>query len=124
MRRYQVTTVQRIVSKFNYAFKGLFIAFSTDNSFKVHFSASIIIIISGLFLRFNSFEWIIITICIGQVLIAELFNTAIEYIVKMFTDEYHELAEKLLDISAGAVLMSVIIAIVLAFLIYYPHFIK
>ncbi len=115
-------TINRIAKKFHYAIKGLFIAFTTDNSFKVHFAVSLPVVISGILLRFNFFEWIIISLCIGQVLIAELFNTAIEYIVKMFTDEYHELAEKLLDISAGAVLMSVIVAIVLGCFVYIPHF--
>jgi diacylglycerol kinase len=112
----------RIYHKFKYAINGLKIAFTTDNSFKVHFTAAIIIIISGFILHFERFEWIIISIAIGEVLIAELFNTAIEYVVRMFTDEYHELAEKLLDISAGAVLMAVILSIILAGFVYVPHF--
>ncbi|MGL1894218.1 MAG: diacylglycerol kinase family protein [Spirochaetaceae bacterium] len=117
-----MSAIKRIKNKFTYAFKGLYIAFTSDNSFKVHFAVSIPIIISGFILNFSSFEWIVIIISIGQVLVAELFNTAIEYIVKMFTDEYHELAEKLLDISAGAVLLAVIISAILGCLIYIPHF--
>ncbi len=116
--------MKRIAKKFHFASRGLKIAFTTDNSFKVHFIASIIIIISGLLIKFNTFEWIAISISIGLVLISELFNTAIEYIVKMFTNEYHELAEKLLDISAGAVLMSVILAVVIACFIYIPHIVN
>lgn len=116
--------INRIRRKFGYATRGLFIAFTSDNSFKVHFAVSIPIIISGFLLGFNRLEWIVISFTIGQVLIAELFNTAIEYIVKMFTDEYHKLAEKLLDISAGAVLMSVLLSIVLGCFIYIPHFIS
>lgn len=115
--------INRIRRKFGYAIRGLYIAFTSDNSFKVHFTAAIPIIVSGFLLDFNRFEWIVISFAIGQVLIAELFNTAIEYVVKMFTDEYHALAEKLLDISAGAVLMSVILSIVLGCFIYIPHFI-
>ncbi len=115
--------LNRVIKKFSFAFKGLRIAIVTDNSFKIHFVFALPIVASGFFLGFNQFEWIIVSISIGIVLIAELFNTAIEYIVKMFTDEYHELAEKLLDISAGAVLVSAILAIVLALLIYIPHFI-
>jgi len=111
----------RVFTKFNYAFKGLKIAITTDNSFKIHFIFVLPIILSGFLLNFNQFEWIIISISIGIVLIAELFNTALEYTVKMFTDEYHELAEKL-DISAGAVLMSAILAFVLALFIYIPKF--
>lgn len=117
-----MTTRNRIQKKFGYAFRGLYIAFTSDNSFKVHFAVSIPIIISGFILDFSRFEWIIIILSIGQVLIAELFNTAIEYIVKMFTDEYHELAEKLLDISAGAVLLAVIISAILGCFVYIPHF--
>ncbi|OQY36703.1 MAG: hypothetical protein B6229_09505 [Spirochaetaceae bacterium 4572_7] len=112
-----MTNLRKIISKFNYAFKGLKIAFTTDNSFKVHFIVSIIM------LKLDRFEWIIISLSIGNVLIAELFNTAIEYIVKMFTSEYHELAEKLLDISAGAVLLSVFLSITLACFVYIPHLI-
>ena len=115
--------INRIIKKFNYAFKGLKIAITTDNSFKIHFIFVIPVVASGFYLQFNHFEWIIIILSIGIVLIAELFNTSIEYLVKMFTDEYHELAEKLLDISAGAVLMSAIMALVISLFIYIPHFI-
>ena len=115
--------LNRIVKKFNYAFKGLKIAITTDNSFKIHFIFVLPVVASGIYLRFNQFEWIVITLSVGIVLIAELFNTSIEYLVKMFTDEYHELAEKLLDISAGAVLISAIMAIVMGLIIYIPHFI-
>jgi len=113
---------KRIINKFTYAFKGLRIAITTDNSFKIHFVFALPIVISGFILDFTQFDWIIISIAIGIVLISELFNTAIEYVVKMFTDEYHELAEKLLDIGAGAVLLASLLAVVLAVLIYIPYF--
>lgn len=114
--------INRIGKKFNYAFKGLKIAIITDNSFKIHFIFILPVVASGLYFRFGQFEWVIITLSMGIVLISELFNTSIEYLVKMFTDEYHELAEKLLDISAGAVLMSAILAVVMALFIYIPYF--
>ncbi|MBN2657954.1 MAG: diacylglycerol kinase family protein [Spirochaetales bacterium] len=107
--------------KFGYAFKGLRIAVKTDNSFKIHFLFAFPVVLSGFFLHFNRYEWMTVVISIGLVLVAELFNTSIEYLVKMFTDEYHELAEKLLDISAGAVLTAAIMAVVLAAFVYYPY---
>ena len=60
----------------------------------------------------------------GLVIVSELFNTAIEFLVRMFTQEYHELAEKLLDISAGAVLFSVITALVMALILVVPRLLK
>lgn len=114
--------INRVVKKFGYAFKGLRIAITSDNSFKIHFVFVLPVVFSGIILRFNRFEWIVIVLSIGIVLVAELFNTSIEYLVKMFTDEYHELAEKLLDISAGAVLMSAITAFVMGLFVYLPYF--
>lgn len=111
----------RVIKKFINAFRGLKIAITTDNSFKIHFLFIPPVLVSGIYLKFDQFEWVVITISIGIVLIAELFNTSIEYLVKMFTDEYHELAEKLLNISAGAVLMSAILSIVLGLFIYVPY---
>lgn len=113
--------LKRIAKKFGFAFKGLKIAITTDNSFKIHFIFVIPVVISGYILHFDRFEWIVIVLSIGIVLVAELFNTSIEYMVKMFTDDYHELAEKLLDISAGAVLMSAIVAFVMGLFIYLPY---
>ncbi|MBN2618094.1 MAG: diacylglycerol kinase family protein [Spirochaetales bacterium] len=114
----------RLRKKFKYAFRGLYIAFTSDNSFKIHFGVAIPVIILGFLLSFNPYEWIVIIFCIGLVLISELFNTAIEFLVRMFTGEYHKLAEKLLDISAGAVLLSSIISILLGLIIFIPHFIR
>jgi diacylglycerol kinase len=111
----------RVFNKFKYALKGLKIAIITDNSFKIHFIFVLPVIVSGFLLQFEQLEWIIVTLSIGIVLVSELFNTSIEYLVKMFTDEYHELAEKLLDISAGAVLVSAIMAVILGLFIYIPY---
>ncbi|QEN06282.1 diacylglycerol kinase family protein [Thiospirochaeta perfilievii] len=113
--------INSVLFKFKCAFKGLFIAFTSDNSFKIHFAATISVIFSAILLEFSKSDWMIIILLIGLVLVAELFNTAIEFLVKLFTDDYHELAEKILDISAGAVLLSVIISIIIAVFIYLPY---
>ncbi len=113
----------RVIFKFSCAFKGLGIAFSTDNSFKVHFAVGVILIALGFFSHLQLWEWGVLIIALGLVVISELFNTAIEYLVKLFTQEYHELAEKLLDIAAGAVLFASFIALSLGALVFIPRFI-
>lgn len=110
--------VQRIIFKFSCAFKGLFIGVTTDNSFKTHIAVSILVIGAGFYFQFDWIEWCLIAFAIGFVFISELFNTAIEHLVKLFTDQYHELAEKLLDISAGAVLFASITSIVVGCIVF------
>lgn len=111
----------RVRKKFRHAFHGLFIAFTTDNSFKAHAVFSVVALALSIGLRLDLTGWALIFVAIGLVIVAELFNTAIEYLVRMFTSEYHALAEKLLDISAGAVLFASFIAVVLASLVFIPR---
>lgn len=110
----------RVAKKFRHAFTGLHVAIATDNSFKVHLLVSGLAIALGIWLRPSLTGWALIVLAIGLVFVAELFNTAIEYLVRMFTTEYHELAEKLLDISAGAVLFASFTALGLAALVFVP----
>lgn len=114
----------RVVFKFSCAFKGLGIAFTTDNSFKFHFSAAVTVTGLGFFLHLELWEWTTLIIAMGLVVVSELFNTAIEYLVKLFTQEYHELAEKLLDIAAGAVLFATFVALALGALVFLPRFLR
>jgi diacylglycerol kinase len=110
----------RVLRKFGHAFTGLRVAFSTDNSFKAHLGFSLLAVFLAFWLRPDQNGWALIVLAIGLVFVAELFNTAIEYLVRMFTTEYHELAEKLLDISAGAVLFATFTALTLAALVFLP----
>lgn len=110
----------RVAQKFRHAFQGLHVAFSTDNSFKAHLLFSAIAVGLAVALRPSLTGWALVVLAIGLVFVAELFNTAIEYLVRMFTTEYHELAEKLLDISAGAVVFASFTALALAALVFIP----
>lgn len=56
---------------------------------------------------------------ISLVIVAELFNTAIEKVVDLITDRYHPLAKLVKDISAGAVLIAAINSIVVGYLLFF-----
>jgi undecaprenol kinase len=112
--------LKRIFEKFRVAVVGIKIAISTDNSFKTHIVFMLLSIILGFYFALSPLEWALLIFVNGLVFVAELFNTAIEYLVRMFTQKYHELAEKLLDISAGAVLFAAIVAIIIGIILFGP----
>jgi diacylglycerol kinase len=112
--------IKRIFNKFRVAFVGIKLAIVTDNSFKTHIVFMTLSVGLGFWLALNPTEWALLIFANGLVFVAELFNTAIEYLVRMFTQKYHELAEKLLDISAGAVLFAAIVAIIIGMIIFGP----
>ena len=51
-------------------------------------------------------------------------NTALEYVVDLITDEYHELAKKAKDTAAASVMLASIIALVIGLIVFLPYFIK
>ncbi len=53
------------------------------------------------------------------VLVAEMFNTAIEAVVDMVTQTYHPLAKFAKDIATGAVLITTLNALAVGFLLFF-----
>jgi diacylglycerol kinase len=88
---------------------------------KIQILAGIVAVAISLLLHISKIEFIIILICIGLVWSAELFNTALEYIVDKITNEQAAWARKTKDASAGAVLILALIALVIGIIIWEPY---
>ncbi|MBO5349828.1 MAG: diacylglycerol kinase family protein [Clostridia bacterium] len=105
---------------FIYALKGWKQALKTEKNLKFDCIVAIIIIVFGFILKISISEWIVCILLIGLVIFAELMNTAIETVVDMYTTEKNKLAGKAKDISAGAVLVTAIIAAIIGCIIFIP----
>ena len=66
-------------------------------------------------------EWIAVILCIGMVIGAELFNSAIERIVDLVSPQRHPLAGQIKDIAAGAVLICALTALIIGLIIFIPY---
>ena len=65
-------------------------------------------------------EWIALLICIGAVLAAEAFNTALEALADRISTEYSPLIRDAKDLSAGAVLILAIMSATVGLIIFLP----
>lgn len=110
--------MKRVLRKFGNAFRGIAEAIRIENSFKFHFVAAIAAIILGFVLDISEEEWAVLVIVIGLVLVAEMFNTVVELLARMVTREQNELARQFLDISAGAVLVTSFISVIVGIVIF------
>lgn len=97
---------------------GLIVAIKTESNIKIDIIATILVIIAAIIFKLNYIELLVIVLTIGLVISAEMFNTAIENTVDLITEEYNEKAKIIKDISAGAVFVTSIIALVVAFIIF------
>ena len=74
----------------------------------------------GIILKISRIEWIICIILFGFVISLELVNTAIENAVDLITQEINPKAKIIKDVSAGAVLVAAITAVIAGLIIFVP----
>ncbi len=112
---------QGIISAFNAAINGIIYTFKYERNMKIHYFIAVIVFIASLFWKLNSIEMLMVIFSISLVVIAEMFNTAIEKAIDMVTEEYHELAKISKDVAAGGVLIAALNAVVVGYTLFYDR---
>ncbi|MEW4488556.1 diacylglycerol kinase family protein [Thalassoglobus sp. JC818] len=103
------------------AIRSLFEAAATERNFRIQLAVAVAVIVAGMVLGLTTLEWIVISICIGGVLSAELINTAIESVVDLLQPDIDERARRAKDFAAGSVLVASIVAAIVGLLIFSRH---
>ena len=103
---------------FGYAFRGIGIMILSERNFQIHLLALFINLLLIIVLQFNSADAAVIIIVSVIVLITEMFNTCVEKICDFIHPEFDLNLGKIKDISAGAVLVASMGALVTAVLMY------
>jgi len=109
-----------IFDSFRYAFAGLWYALRTQRNVRIHLLVAMGVTAMGLWLRLDALRWAVLALTIALVFFAELMNTVTETAVDLVTEEYHPLAKVAKDLSAGAVLVTALVAVVVGLLILGP----
>ena len=68
---------------FGYAWKGIRCCVGKEQNLSFHLIVTVLTIIAGFLLDITRTDWMIVILCIGVVIAAELFNTAIEKLVDL-----------------------------------------
>ena len=111
----------KFIAGFGYAFHGLWYALRTQRNVPVHVTIASLAILMGIVLHISAVEFAMIFVAIAGVFIAEMFNTVFELCVDLASPEYHPLAKTAKDVSAGAVLLSAILSVVIGLFVLGPH---
>lgn len=109
---------KNLIQAFNNAIEGILYTFKNEKNMKIHYLCAIIILFTSLFFDLDKMEMIILFLLIGGVIICEMFNTAIEKAIDGVSTEYNPLFKIAKDVSAGAVLISSMIAVVGGYLLF------
>ncbi|PWK29310.1 undecaprenol kinase/diacylglycerol kinase (ATP) [Arcicella aurantiaca] len=114
--------IQKFLKSVPFAWEGIITLFKSENNAKIHLLAVVVVVISGFLIGFSEAEWLAIILTMSGVLALEAVNTAIEALVDLASPAFHPLAKKAKDVAAGAVLLFVFGALVVAGIILWNHF--
>lgn len=107
------------LSGFKYAQEGILHCFRTQPHMRYHFYTMAIVLFSGLLLNLDNRDMLSLLFAITLVIVAEMFNTAIEAVVDMITENYNPAAKLAKDVAAGAVLLAAMNAIIAGVIIFF-----
>jgi diacylglycerol kinase len=117
--------MKRFFNSLSYASSGIRAAFKSERNFRIHIAAMVIAIILGVYLKLSLQSWGFIIFSIGFVLVAELFNTAVERLGdETANGQQKQEVKHAKDLSAGAVLISALTALVIGIIFLIIPFIQ
>lgn len=118
-KKFSVTDRAR---SFGFALSGLRHAFRNEHNMWIHAAAGVLAATLGLHFEISSMEWIAVLICIGLVLMAEIFNTALEHICNLVQPDHDPRVAVIKDLAAAAVLTISITSLIVGVIVFIPKF--
>ena len=108
------------LKSFRHAFRGIAQLVKREPNFRIHLVVTILVIAAGILLHISAAEWLIITLAIGIVLVAEGLNSAVEQLCDIVSPGEDQHIKNIKDILAAAVLISAVIAVIIGLIIFLP----
>ena len=116
--------IKRLGRSFKAAFQGIKATYTREQNIKIHTVIAVLVVVFGFLLKISYAEWLACLIIIGFVLMAEFFNTAIEYVVDLASPDIHPLAKAAKDTASAGVLMMAILAAITGCVIFIPKLVE
>lgn len=115
---------KRMLKSFKFSFDGLKYAYLHEQSLILHIMVMAIIIAFGVGFSITPIQWVITLIMGALILVTELFNTSIEAVVDMVTEEYHPLAKIAKDTASAACFIADLMAAGMWLVVFIPKIIS
>jgi diacylglycerol kinase (ATP) len=105
---------------FRFAFNGIYQFFQQEPNARLHLIATVLLLVIAWYFQVSNAEKIALVIVTGGVWVAEAFNTVIEKIMDLISPERRPEVAFIKDLSAGAVLLSALTALITGAIVFIP----
>ena len=117
-------TPQSILKSQRNAINGILSIVKNERNFRIQLVVAILVVTLSFILKIAHTDWIAVGFLITLVLISEAFNSVIEAVCDTVSKEYRVNIKYAKDVSAGAVLVSAILSVILGLIIFMPYVIN
>jgi diacylglycerol kinase len=93
-----------------------------EASFRLQIMISLVVIGLAILLKLATWEFILIVLLCGAIMVLEVINSVMERFVDALQPRLSLMVRQVKDMMAGAVLLTALTAAVVGFVIFYPHF--
>lgn len=108
------------IKGFSFAFRGMYGFIKQEHNTWIHLIATITVVVMAIILKINTAEAVALSLAIGFVWAAELFNTAVERMMDLISPERNPRVKIIKDLSAAAVLVAAISAFITGCFVFIP----
>ncbi len=112
--------LHKLLRSFGHASQGIVTACKTEQNFRIHLLAAVIVMIVSFFSSLSRLEWTVVILLVSGMFMIELINTAIERVVDLISPDYHPLAKQAKDLAAAACLVYAVATIIIGSIIFLP----
>ncbi len=105
---------------FKHAFIGYKVVFRSEHNAWIHIAMSFAAIALSFYLEVSNSEWIAVLLCIGIVISAEIFNTAIEHIANFIQPNQDIKIKHIKDLGAAGVFTTALASFIVGLIIFLP----
>ena len=108
----------KFVRSVRFAVQGLATLVRSENNARIHTLAMVLAVGAGLYFRIPARDWLWLALAITLVFTTEALNTALEKLVDLVSPERRPLAGQIKDLAAGAVLITALFALGVAWVVF------
>lgn len=109
----------RFIDAWKNAFNGIIYATTTQGNIKKQLLIAVVVMLVSLLFNLTRAEFLCLMFTVILIIIAEMFNTAVETVVDLYTDLYHPKAKIAKDVAAGGVVIASINAMIVAYFLFF-----
>ncbi|MBI3615575.1 MAG: diacylglycerol kinase family protein [Candidatus Omnitrophica bacterium] len=116
-----MTFILGIIRSCTYAVHGILFAARSQRNFRIHLLAAVVVPAAAVALGFSRLELVLVILTVSLVILGELLNTGLEFLLNLLEARDHPTVRAVKDIAAGAVFMAVVGSVGIGVLLFGPR---